>query len=175
VLNKKLSLAINIIAKDNFQNQAYLDYITFDSYLNKTITFDLVTNTITDKIFNIVCNLVYPDSIPCDSYFNRPIAFDTVANGIITSTNFDVILSQVCLCNSYFNQPITLNTKANNRVFPEYTVYNFDNNKLLTLNLATSTVADNTFDIQNLIFLNPDKLLTLNLVTSIVANNIFDI
>jgi hypothetical protein len=93
MLNKKLSLTINAIAKDNFQNQAYLDYIAFDFYLNKTITFNLIINIITDKIFNIVYNLVYPDFIPYDSYFNRLITLNTVANGIIISTNFNVIPS----------------------------------------------------------------------------------
>jgi hypothetical protein len=103
VLNKKLSLVINAITKDNFQNQAYLNYTAFNFYLNKTTTFNLIINTITDEIFNIVYNLVYLDSIPCDSYFNGLIALNTVTNNIITSTNFNVILSQVCLCNSYFN------------------------------------------------------------------------
>jgi hypothetical protein len=93
VLNKKLSLAINAITEDNFQNSAYLDYTAFNSYLNKTTTFNLITNTIINKIFNIVCNLVYLNVISCDSYFNGLIALNTIVNGIITSTNFNVIPS----------------------------------------------------------------------------------
>lgn len=182
MLNKKLSLAIDAIVKDNFQNQTYSDYTTFDSYLNKTTTLNLVTNTITDKIFDIIYNLVYLGFIPCDSYFDGLIALNTVAYSIIASTNFNVILSQVCLCDSYFNDLITLNTKADNRVFPEYIAYDSDDNKPLTLN----TKADNQiflagdklltlFNIQNLIFSDLSKPLTLNFVTNTVADDAFNI
>jgi hypothetical protein len=174
VLNEKLSLAIDAMTEDNFQNQAYPDY-AFDSYLNDTTTFNLVTNTMADEIFDIVRNPVYPDSIPCDSYFDGPMALNTVADGIIASTNFDVIPSQVCPCDSYFDDPMTLNTEAGNGVFPENIACDSDGDEPLTLNteadsqifpdgdeplilnLATSTVADDAFDIQNPIFPDFDE------------------
>lgn len=97
----------------------------------------MVTNTIADEIF--VRNLVYLDSIPYDSYFDGLIALNTVADGIIVSTNFNVILSQVCPCDSYFDNLITLNTEAGNGVFPKYITCDSDSDELLTLN----TEADN--------------------------------
>jgi hypothetical protein len=81
------------MVEDNFQNQACLDYLAFDSYLNEIATFNLIINTMTDEIFDIVRNLVYLDSIPCGSYFNGLITLNTVADSIIASTNFDVIPS----------------------------------------------------------------------------------
>jgi hypothetical protein len=155
------------MAEDKFQNQAYLGYTAFDSYFDGVTISNSATNTIADEAFGIVRNpvyLVYPDSIPCDSYFDRPIALNSMADGIIASTNFDVILSQVCPCDSYFDDPITLNTEAGNGVFPEYITYNPDGDELLTLN----TEADNQ------IFPDSDELLTLNLVSTI-TDNTFDI
>jgi hypothetical protein len=111
VLNEKCGLAIDTMAEDNFQNQAYPGYAAFDSYLNEATTFNSATNTIADEIFDIIRNLVYPDSITCDSYFDGPMALNTVADGIIASTNFDIIPSQVCP-DSYFDEPMTLNTEA---------------------------------------------------------------
>lgn len=87
-----------------------------------------------------------------------------MADGIITSTNFDVIPSQVCPCDSYFDDPMTLNTKAGNGVFPEYITCDSDGDELLTLN----TEADNQ------IFSDGDELLTLNLAST-VADDAFDI
>jgi len=159
------------MAEDNFQNQAYLDYAAFDSYLNEATTFNSATNTMAHETFDIIRNPVYPDSITCDSYFDGPMALNTVADGIIASTNFDIIPSQVCPCDSYF-EPMTLNTEAGNEVFPEYIACDSDGDEPsilnevfpeyiacdsdgdepLTLNLATSTVVDDTFDIQNPIF-----------------------
>jgi hypothetical protein len=152
------------MAEDNFQNQACLDYAAFDSYLNETTTFNLVANTMTDEIFDIVRNPVYPDSILCDSYFDGPMALNTVADGIIASTNFDVIPSQVCPCDSYFDDAMTLNTKVGNGVFPEYKTCDSDSNEPLTLN----TEADNQ------IFPDGDEPLTLNLASN-VADDTFDI
>jgi hypothetical protein len=152
------------MAEDNFQNQACPDYVAFDSYLNETTTFNLVTNTMTDEIFDIVRNPVYPDSVPCDSYFNGPMALNTVADGIIASTNFDVIPSQVCPCDSYFDDPMTLNTEAGNGVFPEYITCDSDGDEPLTLNAE----ADNQ------IFPDGDEPLTLNLAST-VADDTFDI
>ncbi len=82
------------MTEENFQNQACPDYAAFDSYLNETTTFNLVTNTMTDEMFNIVRNPVYPNSILHDSYLDGPMPLNTVADGIIASTNFDVIPSQ---------------------------------------------------------------------------------
>ncbi|KAF4634592.1 hypothetical protein G7Y89_g3521 [Cudoniella acicularis] len=125
----------------------------------------------TDEIYDIVRNPVYPDSILCDSYFDGPMTLNTVADGIIASTNFDIILSQVCPCDSYFDDPMTLNAEAGNGVFPEYITYNSepltlnteaDNQNFpngdepLTLNLA-SNVTDDTFDIQTPIFPDFDE------------------
>jgi hypothetical protein len=177
VLNKKLSLVIDTIVEDNFQNQAYPDYIAFDSYLNEIIIFNLVTNTIVDEIFNIIRNLVYPDSISCDFYFNGLIALNTIVDGIIVSTNFNIIPSQVYSCNSYFNNPIIFNTEVGNGVYPENIVYDSDSNKLLIFNIEAdnqifpdsnkllilnlaNNITDNTFDIQNPIFPDFNKLIT---------------
>ena len=164
MLNEKLSLVIDAMAEDNFQNQAYLDYVAFDSYLNETTIFNLVTNTMADEIFDIVRNPVYLDSIPCDSYFDGPMALNTLADGIIASTNFDVIPSQVCPCDSYFDDPMILNTEAGNGVFPENIACDSDSDELLTLN----TEADNQ------IFPDGDELLTLNLASN-VTDDTFDI
>jgi hypothetical protein len=139
------------MAEDNFQNQAYPDYASFDSYLNEASTF-MATNTMVDETFDVIHNPVHPDSITSDSYFDGPMALNTVADGIIASTNFDIIPSQVCPCDSYFDEPMTLNTEAGNQVFPDYIARNPDGDEPVTLNFATSTVADDTFDIQNPLF-----------------------
>jgi hypothetical protein len=121
------------MAEDNFQNQAYLDYAAFDSYLNEATTFNSATNTMAHETFDIIRNPVYPDSITCDSYFDGPMALNTVADGIIASTNFDIIPSQVCPCDSYF-EPMTLNTEAGNEVFPEYIACDSDGDEPSILN-----------------------------------------
>lgn len=149
MLYEKCGQVTDTIAEDDFQNQAYLDYAAFDSYLNKATTFNSATNTIADKTFNIIRNPVYPDSITCDSYFDRPMALNTIADGIIASTNFDIIPSHY---DSYFDEPMTLNTEAGNKVFPEYIVCDSNSDEPLTLNLATSTIANDTFNIQYPIF-----------------------
>ena len=119
-----------------------------------------------NKTFNIIYNPVYPDSITYNSYFNRLIAFNTIVDSIIANINFNIIPSQVYSCDSYF-EPIILNTKTGNEVFPEYIIYDSNNNKLLTLNEI----------FPNYIIYDSDsnKLLTLNLVTSTIINNIFNI
>jgi hypothetical protein len=138
------------MAEDNFQNQAYLDYSAFDSCLNEATTFNSATNTMADETFDVICNPIYSDPITCDSYFGGPMALNTVADGgIIASTNFEIIPSH---CDSYFDEPMTLNTEAGNEVFPEYISCDPDGEEPLTLNLATSTVVNDTFDIQNPIF-----------------------
>jgi hypothetical protein len=137
----------------------------------------LVTNTITDEIFNIIRNPVYLDSILYNSYFDKLIALNTVADSIIASINFNVIPSQVCPYDSYFNNAMTLNIKVGNGVFPEYKTCDSNSDEPLTLNTKAdnqifpngdepltlnlaSNVADNTFNIQNPIFLDFDELTT---------------
>lgn len=110
------------------------------------MTFNLVTNTIVDKTFNIIYNPVYLDFITCDSYLGL-IALNIIINSIIISINFNIILSQVYSYNSYFNKLITLNTKAGNEVFLKYIKCDSNNNKLLILNLVISTIINNTFNI----------------------------
>jgi hypothetical protein len=150
--DEKFSLEIDAMAEDKFQNQAYLDYAAFDSYLNEATTFNSATNTMADETFDIIRNPVYPDPITCDSYFDGLMALNTVADGIIASTNIDIVPSQVCPSDSYFDEPMTLNTEAGNEVFPEYIACDSDGDEPLTLNLATSTVAGGIFDIHNAIF-----------------------
>jgi hypothetical protein len=167
VLNKKCDLAINTIAEDNFQNQAYLNYIAFNSYLSEATTFNSATNTMADKTFGIIYNPVYPDFITCNSYFDGPMALITTIDGIIASTNFDIILSQVCPCNSYFNKLITLNNEASNEVFFKYIACDFNSDKLSTFNeVFLKYIACDS---------DSDKLLTLNLATSTIVNNTFNI
>jgi hypothetical protein len=150
--DEKFSLAIDAMAEDNLQNQAYLDYAAFDSYLNEATIFNSATNTMADETSDIIRNPVYPDPITCDSYFDGLMTLNTVADGIIASTNIDIVPSQVCPCDSYFDEPMILNTEAGNEVFPEYIACDSDGDSPLILNLAASTVAGGILDIHNAIF-----------------------
>lgn len=152
MLKGKFSLAVDAMAEDNFQNQAYS---AFDSYLNEATTFNLAANTMENEAFNNIRNPVYADPLICD----EPMAFNAVANDITASTNFDIFFNQVCPCDLDFDEPMTLNTWSDNQAFPHYTSCDSDGNEPLTLNLATSTVTGvgDAHDNQNLIFPDFDE------------------
>jgi hypothetical protein len=142
------------MADDILQNQFCPDDTTYDSYPDEAMTFDLVTNTMTDGSLDAIGNQVWLDAISWDSYFDGRMTLNPVVDNTMANETFD-IRNNLCPCDSYFDEPMTLNTvpddtfHVHDQACPEVIACDSYGDKPLTLNLAASTTTDGTLDIHN--------------------------